>query len=243
MSDHTHDGHRSRLRAQFRESGMDSLSSVQVLEMLLFHSVPRVDTNPLAHRLLDRFGRLPEVLDANFEQLRSVEGVSENTATLILFAAQLMRRYQREKVRDLTIFNSLEEMGHYLQAQFANEGNEKLRIMCLNNRGKLLNCSVISEGSVSATSVNVRLLIETALRYPTTAVVMAHNHPAGFAFPSWEDYDCTIQVRKALEPLDIRLVDHLVFSQDDFVSMRQSTEFSSAFSRYTRDGSAPDWLQ
>jgi DNA repair protein RadC len=231
------------MKDQFLKNGLDVFEAHQVLEMLLFYSVPRKDTNPLAHRLLDRFGGLSEVLDADYEQLTSVEGVSEHTAILLHFCRQLVRRYHREKVQENTVFNNLTEMGRYLQAQYVGETVEKLRIMCLNNRGKLLNCSIISEGTVTATSVDVRLIVQTVLRYPTTAVIMAHNHPAGFALPSNEDYQSTILVRQALDMLGIQLVDHMIFALDDYVSMRQTPRFAGAFSPYARDNSAPDWLQ
>ena len=243
MSDHMHDGHRARMKEQFLKSGMDSFSAHQVLEVLLYFSVPRVDTNPLAHRLVDHFGSLSQVLDADFEQLRQVKGVSEHTATQILFVSELLRRYQCEKAEKPTSFHSLNEIGRYLQAQYTNEKVEKLRILCFNNRGNLLHTAVISEGGLVSTDINIRRIVETALRYPTTTVVMAHNHPAGFAIPSAQDYNCTVQVRRALEMVEIELSDHIVFAENDFVSMRQTAKFAGAFSKYARDGSVPDWLK
>ncbi|MBQ6830507.1 MAG: DNA repair protein RadC [Clostridia bacterium] len=243
MSDHMHDGHRLRMKEQFLKSGMDSLSSHQVLEILLYYSVPRVDTNPLAHRLIDHFGGLSEVLDADFDQLRQVKGVSENTATHLVFVSELLRRYHCEKTQERKSFRSLDEVGKYLQAQYTNEKNEKLRILCFNNRGNLLHTAVISEGGLVSTSVNIRRIMEVVLRYPTTSVVMAHNHPAGFAIPSSQDYDCTVQVRRALESLQIELSDHIVFAENDFVSMRQTAKYAGAFSKYARDDSALEWLR
>ncbi len=243
MSDHMHDGHRSRMKEQFLNSGMDSFSSHQVLEMLLYFSVPRVDTNPLAHRLIDHFGSLPQVLDANFEQLREVKGVSEHTATHILFVADLLRRYQCEKVEKPTSFESLDEIARYLQAQYTNEKVEKLRILCFNNRGNLLHTAVINEGGLVSTDVNIRRIVETALRFPTTTVVMAHNHPAGFSTPSAQDYNCTVQVRRALETVEIELSDHIVFAQNEYISMRQTAKYAGALSKYARDGSVPPWLK
>lgn len=243
MSDDTHKGHRLRLKRQFLQNGIDSLTTVQVLEMLLFYSVPRVDTNPLAHRLLDHFGGLAEVLDADFAQLRQVEGVSESTATHIVFASQLFRRYQREKVQNITIFNSFEEIQQYLQAQFIGEKVEKLRILCLNNRAELLHCAVISEGTLISTNLDIRSIIETVLRYPTTFVVMAHNHPAGFALPSTEDVDCTIQVGKMLKELNISLIEHLVFSPTDCTSMRQTPRLTKIFAQCLHDEITQDWIK
>ncbi len=243
MGDHVHDGHRLRMKEQFLKSGMDSLSPHQVLEILLYYSVPRVDTNPLAHRLIDHFGGLSEVLDADFDQLRQVKGVSENTATHLTFVSQLLRRYQCEKTQDRRSFHSLDEVGEYLQAQYTNEKVEKLRILCFNNRGNLLHTELISEGGLVSTGVNIRRIMETVLRYPTTSVVMAHNHPAGFALPSPQDYDCTVQVRRALETLQVQLSDHIIFAENEFISMRQTAKYAGAFSKYARDDSALEWLR
>ncbi len=242
MENGIHNGHRARMKDQFLRNGIDSFEPHQVLEMLLFYSIARKDTNPLAHQLLDHFGSLTAVLNARYPELLRVKGVSEHTASLLVFCRQLVGRYYRDLVEDNTIFQNVSEMGRYLQAQFFDEKEEKLRIMCLNNRGKLLHCAVISEGTVTATSVNLRLIVETALRYPTTAVLVAHNHPGGFAIPSPEDVESTKLIRQALDLVDVSLVDHLVFAQDDYVSMRQTAKYAGAFSPYARDDSAPDWL-
>lgn len=242
MADGIHDGHRARMRQQFLQNDMDFFTSHQVLEMLLFNAIPRRDTNPLAHRLMDHFGSLFAVLEADYEQLMRVEGMTENAAFTLVFSGQLVRRYHREKAGEIRAFNDMSAIATYLRAEFLGETQEKLRIMCLNNRGELLACPVISSGSVTATSVNLRLIMETVLHYPTTAVVMAHNHPAGFAIPSEDDVRSTARVRQMLETVGIRLADHMVFAQDDYVSMRQSDLYRTVFSPYARDEGLPDWL-
>lgn len=243
MADGVHGGHRARMKEQLLKSGIDTFAPHQVLELLLFYSIPRQDTNPLAHRLLDRFGSLAGVLGADYEELCRVKGVSEHTASLLVFCHQLVGRYYRELVTDRKVLNNMDEIGHYLQAYFIGEKVEKLRLLCLNNRGTVLNCSIISEGTVSSTDINVRTIIEIALRFSATSVVIAHNHPAGFALPSREDIDATMQIRRALETVNICLADHLIFAQDDYISLRQTAQYAGAFSSYARDNSAPDWLR
>ncbi len=242
MADTIHNGHRARMKNRFLQHGLDVFEQHQVLEMVLFYVIPRRDTNPLAHKLLEKFGNLSDVLDANYEHLCQVEGVSKQTALFLSFCGDLVGRYLESKVEDEYIFRNYEELGKFLQAKFFNETTEKLRLVCLNNRGKLLNCSVISEGTVNATSVNLRLLIQTAVSYPTTAVVLAHNHPGGTALPSSDDYASTIQIRDALSSLDIRLVDHMVFAQDDYISMRKTPFFATAFVTKMSDDNVPDWF-
>ena len=243
MEKHVHDGHRERMKKRFLENGLDTFNSHEVLELLLFFGVPRKDTNPLAHQLIDRFGGLADVLNTNYERLVQEEGVTENVATLLVLMRQLFRRYQKEAVGTCTRFQGPEEMAEYAKTLFIGERVEHLRMLCLNNRGDLLHCAVISEGMPDSVPINTRAIVETALRFPVSKVVLAHNHPAGSAAPSDHDIQNTIMIRRALDTIGVTLVDHLVISEDGWCSMRNNNRYSAAFSSYILDDSAPDWLR
>ncbi len=242
MANSIHDGHRARMKQRFLQNGLDVFEPHQVLEMLLFYVIPRRDTNPIAHALLEKFGSLSDVLDADYEHLRQVQGISKQAALFLSFCGDLVGQYMESKVSDECIFHNSKELSKFLQAKFFNETTEKLRLICLNNRGKLLNCSVISEGTVNTTNVNLRLIIQTVVNYPTTAVVLAHNHPGGVAIPSAEDLESTLQVKLALNSLGIRLVDHMIFSQDDYISLRETPKYASSFATAVNDPNASKWL-
>ena len=88
-----HEGHRKRLKARLKEEGLEHFSEINILELLLFYSIPRRDTNPIAHALLDKYDNLANVLEAEFDDLLNVDGITENSASLITMLVPLYRRY------------------------------------------------------------------------------------------------------------------------------------------------------
>jgi len=217
-----HGGHRQRLRQRYIQEGLDNFTEVQVLELLLFFSIPRIDTNDTAHLLIKRFGSLSQVLDAPVEELQKVPGIGENSAVLLHLIADVTRYYQGNRITNEKILNTIEKCGQYLMPFFLGRRNETVFLLCLDAKCKLLCCREISEGSVNAASVSVRKIVETALSSNATSVVLAHNHPSGMATPSGEDVETTHRIAAALKAVDVILADHIVVCDDDFVSMRHS---------------------
>lgn len=220
-----HDGHRARLRRQFLEGGLDSFSDVQALELLLSFVIARKDVNPLAHELLDRFGSLAGVLDAPAGELMKVPGVGENTAVMLSVMPQLMRRYAIGKNKTGVILNTTTKAGSYLLPFFFGAKDEQVYLLCLDAKCKVLDCRRLFTGSVNTVGVSVRRIVEEALRRNATSVILAHNHTSGIALPSREDEETTNMVQAALEAVGIRLADHMVMVEDDFVSMADSGFF------------------
>ena len=217
-----HGGHRQRLRQRFVQEGLDNFTEVQLLELLLFYSIPRIDTNEIAHRLLTRFGSLSQVLEAPVEELQKVEGIGENSAVLLHLIPEVTRYYQVNRITNEKVLNTIEKCGQYLIPFFLGRRNETVYLLCLDAKCKLLCCREISEGSVNAASISVRKIVETALSANATSVIIAHNHPSGMAMPSGEDIETTHRIASALKAVDVILADHIVVCDDDFVSMRQS---------------------
>ena len=226
MGDNVHDGHRQRFKEQFLQSGLDGFNSHQLLEMLLYYSIPRKDTNPLAHRLMDTFGSLSGVLEAEYEELCRVEGVTPHTAMLLCFCGKLFWRYYQDKYEDGVILTGTQDFGNYLLPRFFGLKHEAVILLCLDNRGKLLHCSTVFEGSVNATEIHTRLVLAEALKYNATAVVIAHNHPHGHALPSREDLETTRHLCRCLGLVEIQLHDHLIVAQNDYISMRDTPSFA-----------------
>ena len=217
-----HSGHRRRLKDRFEKEGLDNFEQHQVLELLLFYCVPRVDTNPIAHALLDRFGSLAQVLEAPASELMRVPGVGENTATFLTLINDVGRYYQVNRAARPTILTTVEQCGNYLVPRFYNRRNETVFLLCLDAKCKVLCCKEVGEGSVNSAAVPIRRLVEMALGANATSVVIAHNHPSGFALPSDEDVCTTRRLALALAAVEIQLVDHIVVAEDDYVSMLQS---------------------
>ena len=220
-----HNGHRKRLKERFLKHGLDNFDDHNVLELLLFYSIPREDTNPIAHRLIERFGSVSDVFDAPFEELKEVDGIGENTAALLKIIPQISRRYMISKTEDLTILDNPTKAGEYLLSRFYAERDEVVYIICLDAKYKVLYCGKLFHGSVNSTNISVRKIVEAALNYNATSVILAHNHASGVAVPSEEDAVTTIRVRDALAAVDIVLSDHIVVADDDFISFADSGFF------------------
>lgn len=217
-----HDGHRDRMKARFRTHGAEAFDDHQLLELFLFFSKARVDTNPLAHALLNRFGSLAGVFDASYHDLMQVEGVGEHVATSILLMPQLMRRYALSRADLKGILYTTAEIGEYLQPYFFGARNEMVYMLSLDAKGKVLNCNWLGEGSLNVADISNRRVVETALANRASSVVLAHNHTSGIAVPSQEDVAATLMVREILDAMGIELLDHIVLADGDFVSMRDS---------------------
>lgn len=217
-----HDGHRERLKERFRSEGLDGFTEVQVLELLLFYSVPRKDTNEIAHALLEKFGTLAQALDANPADLEKVPGMGSSSALFLKLLSAAGRRYQISRTESATILRTLEQCGAYLQPRFFGRKHEAVFLLCLDAKCKVLACKQVGEGSVNSAGVPIRRIVETALSANATMVVLAHNHPSGLALPSADDIQTTKRLAVALDTVEITLIDHLVFSDDDYVSMAQS---------------------
>lgn len=224
-----HDGHRERVRKQFLKVGLDGFAEINVLEMLLFYCIPRKDTNPIAHELLNRFGSFVNVLEAPVEELVKVEGISENAATFLTFVTAVGRYYQIHKNTQDTILDTIEKCGRYLRPFFIGCRNETVYLLCLDAKCKVLCCRPVNEGSVNAAGISVRKVIEVALAANATTVILAHNHPSGLALPSGEDVQTTKTVSAALRIVDVTLADHLIVSDNDFVSLVQSGYYNPKF--------------
>lgn len=217
-----HDGHRERMKRRFLRHGLASFDDHNVLELLLFYAIPRQDTNVLAHRLIDAFGTLDCVFEADAESLMAVEGIGENTAALIRLVPEAAKRYLMVKNEVGQVLTDAESAGRFFLPRFINCRNETVYLACLDAKMKVLDCRPMSSGSVNSTHIEVRSIAQMALLQNASAVILAHNHTSGIALPSKEDEIATIQVQQALKPLGVELLDHIIVAGDDFVSLAQN---------------------
>ena len=217
-----HDGHRQRMKRRYLQSSLDSFDDLAILEFLLYYAIPRRDTNPIAHRLLDRYGSLASVLEAPREDLQKVEGIGESAAILLSLIPAVARRHMIERSRIGEILDTTTKCGEYLAPRFFGERDEVVWLLCLDAKLMPLDCRLLFRGSVNAAGVSVRKIVETALACNATSVVLAHIHTSGLALPSREDEATTVRLRTALDSVGIRLADHIIVAGDDFVSLADS---------------------
>lgn len=217
-----HKGHRQRLKDRFLREGLDNFEELYVLELLLYYCIPRIDTNPIAHALLDHFGSLTAVFAATPEELQKVPGIGENAATFLTLIPQAGRYYQIKRAETGDILHTIAQCGNYLVPYFYGRENETVFLLCLDAKCKVLGCKLVGEGSVNSANIPIRRVVEIALNTNATTVVLAHNHPSGLALPSHDDIETTLRLARAMDAVEITLADHIVVADNDFVSMTQS---------------------
>ncbi len=223
-----HRGHRERVKQEFLKGGLEAFSDVRALELLLFYALPQGDVNPLAHRLLDTFGSLAGVLDAGMEDLKNVPGIGEHAAILLKLVPAVTAKYLASRTSDDFILKRSRDLWGLFSPYFFGARNEMTYLACFDGKMKLLGVGKISEGSPTGTDICVRQIMSAALSYNSTAVVLAHNHPSGIATPSDEDVSTTLYLRTYLQGVSIQVYDHVILTDDDMVSMRDSGCFIPA---------------
>lgn len=230
MSNHLHDGHRQRVKNKFLQNGFTKETPAhEILELVLFYSVPRKDTNELAHKLLNEFGSLSGVLNASPEQLMKFPGITKNSVVLFKMILETARIYNEDLASNKDTFKSIEEIGTYISYHFSGATEEKFGVLSLSSSGKFISYDTINQGDISAVGVSTRKIIEILLRTRAAAVVIAHNHPGGIALPSASDLETTKRINEALKHIGVHLLDHIIVADGDFVSLAQSKDFRELF--------------
>ena len=217
-----HSGHRNRVKQEFLTRGMEGWPAHRMLELLLFYAIPQGDVNALAHALIERFGSLSGVLDATVEDLKSVPGVGEHTAVLLKLMPAMGQAYVADRSGRGTLIRNRVDAADILRPYFFGARNELLYILCMDGKGKLLGVRKVSEGTIDAAEINTRRLLEDALSLRAAAIYVAHNHVSNLALPSSMDWVTTDRLRDLLAGVGIALKDHLIFADDDFVSIGAS---------------------
>ncbi len=212
-------GHRGRLRERVLKAGVETLADYEVLELLLFYSIERTDTKPLANRLLDRFGTLGDVFAAEPEQLREFE-IDQRTLVLFRAVRESGRRLAERKVKDMPVLTNWQQLIDYCHVALAHEKTEQFRILFLDRKNVLIADEVQQRGTIDHTPVYPREVVKRALELGAAALILVHNHPSGDPKPSREDVEMTKEIRKASEALGIAIHDHLVIGRKGHASFR-----------------------
>lgn len=208
-----------RLRCLLARTGALPLDEAQLLELLLDYSGSRRDPETLARALLERFHSLEGVLTAPEETLLGVEGLSESALVLLRLAACLEQRACSEETARL---RDVEAWIAYLEPLFLRQRRERVYLLCLDREGRLLECALLGEGNDGEVRLDIQTVCERCLRSGAEAVVLAHSHPSGIALPSQADIRTTRLCQDALREMGVQLWDHLVFADEDCVSLAQS---------------------
>lgn len=212
-----HKDHRSRLKKQFVENGIDALTDIQKLEMLLFYAIPQKDTNPLAHELINSFGSLSGVMSASYNELIKIDGIKENAATLVKFFGSMLNYNSRAEADN--VITSSKSAKDYVTSYFKHIAVEQFYVFCLTKSNCVKKAFLINSGSTSEVNVEIRNITEKALETNCNRMIIAHNHPNGNAIMSAQDCRFTYSLICSCILNNIELLDHIIVGTNRTISL------------------------
>ena len=212
--------HRARLRARFRDGGALALPDYELLELLLFRSIPRRDVKPLARALIDRFGDLSGVLSAAPDRLAAVDGVGEAVVTDLKLVEAATHRMARGRVMRRPVVSSWAALLDYCRTVMSHRETEQFRILFLDTKNTLIADEAQASGTIDHVPVYPREVVRRALELNAAALILVHNHPSGDPTPSQADIDMTRAIEQAARTLRIDLHDHLIVGKSTELSFR-----------------------
>ncbi len=217
-------GHRQRLRERFLKAGFDGFADHEVVELILTLAIPRLDVKQPAKALLERFGDLRGILDAPLEELRSVRGVGEVTPVALRIVRAVATLYLQQSSQGVDSLAEQSRLADFWRLRLGGLRNEVFQVAFLDAGYRLLRDGVetLEEGTTDRAAVYPRRVVEAALRRGAAAIVLAHNHPNGTATPSDHDKTVTRAVVLAADTVGVRVVDHLIISQEEAFSFRRA---------------------
>lgn len=223
-----HAGHRQRMHERVQKYGLESLAEHEMLEYLLYFTITRRDTNPIAHALLERFGDFAGVLEADEEELCLVEGMGPASARFLHLLPQISACYHRSLTRDRRRLQTVEQMGEYLMARFRGTVRERVLLVCLDRQRRITCTSWLGSGTADMVELPIREAIAQAVRLKAHWVVLCHNHPSGNALPSRQDIEATAELARGMYVVGVELLDHIIVTETEYLSLRQRSELPEA---------------
>jgi DNA repair protein RadC len=215
-----HLGHRERLRQRFFDAGDAALPDYELLELLLFRSIPQRDVKPLAKQLIQHFGSFAEVIGAPVSRLREVKGVGESVALDLKIVEAALKRTMKGQVAKKPVLSSWSSVIDYCRLAMAFAEREQFRILFLDKKNALIADEVQQTGTVDHTPVYPREVMRRALELSATALILVHNHPSGDPTPSGADMRMTRELVDIAKPLGIAIHDHIIVGRDGHASFK-----------------------
>ena len=208
------EGHRSRMRERFKRNGFDGFAEHEILEYMLFDALPRVNTNDIAHRLLEKFGSLHAVLEASEQDLISVEGMGARSAEKLMLIPHILRAYKKSRLGKKPAVKTIKQACEYCVSILFGRPYEELHVLWLSTQNRVIHSEKLSEGSIKESPVYIDKIAASALRHHAVKAIIAHNHPGGNLSPSGKDIEMTFKIMDALRLINVELVDHIIVSDE-----------------------------
>lgn len=213
-------GHRERLRKRYLKSKGLAIEDYEYLELLLFRTIPRANTKPIAKNLIARFGSLSDVLGADIHRLQEIQGCGPATAVDLKIISDVVGRVARSELFKRDIFSSWDKVLAYCKAVMAHETREQFRVLFLDKKNGLLADEVQQTGTIDHTPVYPREVISRALELSASGLILVHNHPSGNSTPSQADITMTYRLKDAANALGIIIHDHLIIARNEHTSFK-----------------------
>jgi DNA repair protein RadC len=213
-------GHRQRLRDRFLRAGREGLQDYELLELVLFRSIPQRDVKPLAKDLLQQFGSFAEVIGASFQRLTQIRGLGEQTALDLKIIEAAGRELAKGAIPKREILSSWTAVIEYCRASMAYSEVEIFRILFLDKRNGLITDEIQQSGTVDHTPVYPREVVRRALELNASALILVHNHPSGDPTPSQADIKMTREIADIAKPLGVILHDHIIVGRNGHASLK-----------------------
>ncbi len=216
-----HVGHRQRVKERYLREGLDTFDDHQVLELMLFFALPQKDTNALAHELLDRYGSLAAVLEADPYDLMKISGVGKGTAVFLSMWPGVTKRYQQSKLSKKPLLDTTAALVDYAHTLFYGCHYEMFYVLCLDMQNRLKYASLVHQGTINEVPVYPRLVVEHAIRNDAKNIVLVHNHTGNNMTPSTQDLNLTWSIVDALSQIDVDVLDHIIIGTGCYLSFAE----------------------
>ena len=236
-----HEGHRKRLQNRYKAGGAEGLSDHNLLELLLFYSIPRVDTNETAHRLLRQFGSLEGVFKADPTSLAAVNGIGDKSALHIKLIFDIYNRMSLQRAVLKKNMRDHENVKKYLIEKMRPYTNEVMMILMLNLSGELIESKIISEGTKYRVGFDIRKIVEPAFACGASSVIVAHSHPNGKLEPSYEDISATSYMLSNLKSVGLVMIEHYIVNGSDVLGILDYIQKGEDKQNLVRFGLLPNY--
>ncbi len=210
-----------RPREKLLAKGAESLTNSELLAIFLRTGVCGMNVIELAGHLLNDFGSLRALMQANLEQFCQRKGLGSAKFAQLQAVLELSRRHLCESIPKNEALTSSSATAKYLSAKLRDRPRETFLVLYLDNQHRPMRDEILFEGTINAASVYPREVVRRALELGANAVILAHNHPSGIAEPSAADKKITIRISDALALVDIRVLDHMVIGDGEVVSFAE----------------------
>jgi len=215
-----HSGHRDRIKSKILKNGLDGFLDYEILEALLFYTIPMKDTKGVAKELLNEFKTLEKTLSASKNKIMSLEikGITENTCIYFKLLHDLNKKMYKERFSEQIVLNSVEAVYDYLKSSIGLLEKEVFKIIFLSADNKYLGDEIIFLGTIDRSQIYPREIVKQVLKYNAKSVIFSHNHPSGNPKPSRADLEMTKKLKEILEPLEVRVLDHIIITPEKYYS-------------------------